>query len=169
MAARKYRLQALLTIKENERRRAELVLATAIKELAEARKREKELIKEKKEIIEKWKESRDNMSKDMTAGSSIFDGNVHTNYLRKLKEDEEEKEKEIEEQKEVITEALKAVADARREYIDASKELKVMQKHKELWMKKVEKEISRKEERELNDLGNTIHQLRRWRGEETGI
>lgn len=169
MAATKYRLQALLTIKVNEKKRAEIVLATAIKELNEARKREEELIKEKDEIVEKWKTARKNMSKEMTAGSSIFDGTVHTNYLKKLKEDEAEKEKEIEEQKGVVAEAEGAVGDARREYIDATKELKVMEKHKELWRKKVEKEISRKEERELNDLGNTVHQLRKWRGEESGI
>lgn len=169
MAVQRYRLQALLIIKEQEKKRTELVLATAIKELAEARERAKELVREKEEIVKKWHAARDEMSKEMTAGSSIFDGNVHTNFLRKLKEDEEEKEKEIEEQKEVIKEAEEAAAEARKEYIEASKELKVMEKHKELWRKKVEKELSRKEERELNDLGNTIHQLRRWKGEEVGI
>lgn len=167
--SKKYRLQALLTIKRREKERAESALAVAIKELNEARKLEKKLIKEKEEIIKKWREARSDMSKTMTAGSSIFDGNVHENYLRKLKEDQKDKEKEIEEQKEVVKEAEEAVAAARREYIDASKELRVMEKHKELWRKKLEKEISRKEEREFNDLGNVIHQLRKWKGEETGI
>lgn len=169
MAATKYRLQALLTIKENEKKRAEFALAVAIKELNEARKREEELEKEKEEIIENWKNARDNMAKGIGPGSSIFDGTVHTNFLRKLKDDEKEKEKEIEEQKEVVSEAEEAVSEARRDYIDAAKEFKVMEKHKELWNKKIQKEISRREERELNDLGNTIHQLRRWRGEETGL
>lgn len=169
MARERYRLQALLTIKDRLKKRAEVALALAITELNEAKKREKELIKEKKEIIEKWKKARDDMSKGMTAGSSIFDGKVHTNFLRKLKEDEEAKEKEIEEQKEVVAEAKKAVAEARRDYIDAAKELKTMEKHKELWIKKIRKEISRREEHELNELGNTMHQLRRWRGEEAGV
>lgn len=169
MAATRYRLQALLTIKQNEKKRAEFALAAAIKELSEAKKRGEELEKEKKEIIEKWNRARKKMTKEMTAGSSIFDGTVHTNYLRKLKDDEKEKEKEIEEQKEVIKEATEAAAEARRDYIDASKALKVMQKHKELWKKKLDKELNKKEERELNDLGNIIHQLRKWRGEEDHV
>ena len=169
MAKEKYRLEALLTIKAHEKKRSEIALAMAIKELNEAKKHLEELEKEKEEIIEKWKVARDEMSKGMTAGSSIFDGNVHNNYLKKLKEDEKEKEEEIEEQKEVIKEAEVVVADAKRDYIDAAKELKVMEKHKELWQKKVQKEISRKEERELNDLGNTIHQLKKWKGEDLNI
>lgn len=169
MARSKYRLEALLTIRENEKKRAESALAAAIKALKEAKEKEKKLIREKKDIIEKWQVSRAEMSASMTAGSSIFDGTVHTNFLRKLKEDEEAKEKEIVKQGMVVAEATEGVARARRDYIDAAKELKVMKKHKELWQKKIEKEINRKEERELNDLTNTIHNLRKWRGEETGL
>ena len=169
MAKERYRLQALLTIKEHEKKRAEIALAIAIRELNEARKREKELIKEKEEIIQKWHEMRADMKRDMTAGSLIFDGNVYTNYLRKLKDDEKDKESEIEVQQEIIRDCEEAVAEARRDYIDTAKELKVMQKHKELWVKKIQAEISKKEERELNDLGNTIHQLKRWKGEESSI
>lgn len=165
----RYRLQALLTIKEHEKKKAEIALAITIKELKEAKERLEKLEDEKKEIIKKRKEAKKNMSRNMTAGSSIFDGTVHTNYIRKLKEDEEAKEKEIEEQKEAVAEAEKKVAKARRDYIDAAKELKVMIKHKELWLKKIGKELSRKEERELNDLGNILHQLRKWRGEESGV
>jgi flagellar export protein FliJ len=169
MAKEKYRLQALLTIKQREKKRAEMALAIAIREFNDAKKREKELIEEKEKIVKEWHEAKKNMSAEMAAGSLIFDGNTHTNFLRKLKDDEEEKEKEIEEHKEVVKEAKEAVAGARRDYIDASKELQVMEKHKELWAKKIQKEISKKEEKELNDLGNTIHQLKKWRGEEAGI
>ena len=169
MAKEKYRLQAMLTIKQREKKRAEVALAIAIKELNEAKKREEKLIKEKEDIIKSWQLAKKKMTKEMAGGSSIFDGNVHTNFLKKLKEDEEEKEKEIEEQKEVVAEAEEEVAKARRDYIDAAKELQIMEKHKELWVKKVQKEINRKEESELNDLGNIIHQLRKWRGDQTGI
>lgn len=163
MAKEKYRLQALLTIKERLKKRAEGALALAIKELSEARKKEKELIKQKDRIIKKIEDGRIKMSEGIGAGSSIYDGTVHTNFLKSLEEDKEAKEKEIEEQKEVVAEAEKVVARARREYIDAVKELRVMEKHKELWRKKVEHELNRKEEREFNELANTVHQLRKWK------
>ena len=59
------------------------------------------------------------------------------------------------------------MARARRDYVDAARELQVMEKHKELWEKKLQNELTRKEEREMDELGGTIHQLRRWRGEKS--
>jgi len=167
MPRERYRLQALLIIKEREKQKAEIALAAAIGELVRERKRMNELVCERDEIVRKWNECRKKMAREMTAGSYIFDGTIHTNYLRGLKEDEEAKEKEIADQEEVIREAEEAVAAARKDYIEASKEFKVMQKHKELWKKKIENEISKKEERELNDLANIVHQLRRMQGEES--
>jgi len=167
MARERYRLQALLVIKEREKKKAEEALALAIKALAEAKELKKKLEKERDEIVRKWKEYRKRMYQRMGPGSSIFDGNIYNNYLRKLKEDEEEKEKEIEEQEERVAAAEEAVGRARKDYIEACKELRIMEKHKELWRKKIEKELTRKEERELNELGNVIHQLRKWHGEET--
>lgn len=165
MAQAKYRLQALLTIKQRMKKRAEIALAKAIKDLKEAKEKLEELKKEKEEIIERWKEARREMKSKMTAGLLVGEGNVHVNFMRKLKEDEEAKQEEIEDQEIVIEECEERVAVARRKYIDACKELQVMEKHKELWQKKMRAELSRKEAREMDELGNTIHQLKRWRGE----
>lgn len=161
----KYRLEALLRIKQRLKKKAEVRLAHAIKALMEAREKLKKLEEEKAEIIRKWEESRKDMKAKMISGPMVGEGNVHVNYLKKLKEDEEAKEEEIEDQKQVVEEAEEGVALARREYIDACKELQVMEKHKELWEKKVKAEITRREAREMDELGNVIHQLRRMRGE----
>jgi flagellar export protein FliJ len=163
--AAKYRLQALLIIKEREKNRAAELLARAIKALHEAREKEKKLIKEKEEIVKKWHKARSDMKRDMDHGAVVEDGNVHVNWLRKLKEDEEEKQKEIDEQHEVVVQAEEAVSQARRDYIEAAKEHQVMIKHKELWQKKLQAELTKKEEREFDELGTTIHQIKRWRGE----
>ena len=167
MAKPKYRLQALLTIKTQAKRRAEIVLGKAIVALKEAKDRLEELKEEKREIVERWKEARKEMKGRMGHGARVGEGNVHVNFLRKLKEDEEEKEGEIEDQKDVVADCEDRLAAARRLYIDACKELQVMEKHKELWEKKLRDELSRKEEREMDELGGTIHQLRRWRGEKS--
>lgn len=163
----KYRLQALLTIKTQARRRAEIILARALIKLKEAKEKLEELKKEKEKIINKWKEARAEMKRKVSHGALIGEGNIHVNFLRKLKEDEEKKEEEIEDQKQVIEECEEEVVIARKGYINAAKELQVMEKHKELWAKKIRDELTRREEREMDDLGNTIHQLRKWRGDKS--
>ena len=162
-------MRALLVIKEREKDRAAALLARAIIALQEARKKEKELIKEKEKIIKKWRAARTEMRREMDSGAVVGEGNVHVNYLRKLKEDEEAKQKEIDEQHEVVLEAEEAVISARKDYIEAAKEHQVMVKHKELWQKKVKEELSKKEEREFDELGNTIHQLKKWKGEKSAF
>lgn len=161
----KYRLQVLLTVKQRLKKRAELRLAQAIKKLNEEKEKLKKLQKELEEIRKKWKEARLEMKSKLSGGALVGKGNVHVNYMRRLEDDEKEKLEEIEDQKQAIEEAEGAVARARREYVDACRELQVMEKHKELWQKKMRGQLSRLEAKRLNDLGNAIHQLRRWRGE----
>ena len=163
----KYRLQALLTIKARMKKKAEMALARALIELKEAKEKLKKLEREKEEIIEKWNEARQEMKRDEQAGIMVKRSNVHVNFMRKLKEDEEAKQEEIEDQEQVIEDCETAVAAARREYIDAAKELQVMEKHKELWEKKQKAELNRREQKEMDELGSAIHQLRKWRGEKS--
>lgn len=164
MAAKKkqrYRLEPLLTVKERYKKQTEIELGRAIKRLKDEKERLKKLEEEKEEIIQKKKNARLEMGRQVSVGETrIFDSSLHLNYLEKLQDDLTEKEKEIERQHETIKEAEAELAKARRNYIDACKDLKSMQKHKELWLKKLNKELSMKEQKELNELGNVIHQLR---------
>lgn len=162
--AEKYRLQALLVIKERLKKKAEILLAQGIARLKEAKEKLEQLKSEKEEIIKKWEEAREEMAADMSSGGTIFDGNIHSNWLRALKEDEETKQEEIEDQEVVVEEAENALREAKREYIDACKELQIMEKHKELWEKKLKEKLTKKEEKELDELGQNIHELKRWRG-----
>lgn len=148
-------------MKQRARQKAEIALARAIKALEEAKKKLKKLEEEREEIIRKRKECRLDMHRKLSSGESqAREGHIRMNYLRKLEDDQKDKEKEIEEQKRVIEECEIKLKRAKRDYIDAVKELRVMEKHKELWRKKIQKEISREEEREMDELGNVIHQLR---------
>ncbi|PIU55894.1 MAG: hypothetical protein COS89_06570 [Deltaproteobacteria bacterium CG07_land_8_20_14_0_80_38_7] len=165
MAKPKYRLEALLTIKNQLKKKAEATLAFAIKKLIEAKKRLKELEEEKEKLTKNLKKARVDMKSKISTGSKIGEGNVHVNYLRKLEEDIEQKNEEIDDQKQVVEEAEEGVKLTRKEYIEACKELDIMEKHKELWAKKVRDELSKKEEREMEEIGNTIHRIRKTHGE----
>lgn len=157
----RYRLEPMLTLKTRAKKSAEIRLAQAIARLEQEKKKLKKLEEEKKAIIERRKECRRELQTKMLAGQAhASDGSVRVNYLRKLEDDEKKKDIEIENQKQTIENCELMVKRARRDYIDAAKELRVIEKHKELWRKKLQKELSRIEEREMDELGNVIHQLR---------
>lgn len=161
--SKKYRLEVLLKTREREKKRAEEALGRAIIALTKARKREEELVDEKKKIHAEWVSCRSEMRAKMDLGGKVGEGNVFVRFLRKLKEDEDAKQKEIDAQREEIKRCEDKVAACRRAYIDAAKNLQVMEKHKDLWRRKLAEELSRKEEREFDELGNIIHQRRQAR------
>ncbi|MBI2083114.1 MAG: hypothetical protein HYT76_06050 [Deltaproteobacteria bacterium] len=157
----KYRLQPLLEIKERAKKKAEILLAKAMARLEEEKKRLKKLEEEKQEIIRKRKEIRRHLHEHVCTGQAkVKESNFGINFLKRLEEEEKQKDQQIEQQKQVILDCETQVKRARREYIDAARELKVMQKHKELWRKKLQLFLSRKEEDEMDELGNIIHQGR---------
>ena len=157
----KYRLQVLLTIKYRNKRSAEIELAKSVKALKEEEEKLKELEEEKQEIIQ-WREDarQDHALKVASGESMVSESHSHMNFIKKLLEDEEEKDEEIEAQKEVIKQAEERVAQAKRDYIEACKEVKIMEKHKELWKKKLRHELEKEEAKVMNELGNVLHQLR---------
>jgi flagellar export protein FliJ len=157
----RYRLQPLLELKIRAKKRAEIRLAQAIARLEQEKKQLKKLEEEKEAIVKRRKECRRELHQKVATGQAhVKDGAVRVNFLRKLEEDEKKKEEEIKNQKQVIENCELQVKRARRDYIDAAKDLRVMEKHKELWRKKLQLEISRQEEREMDELGNVIHQMR---------
>jgi flagellar export protein FliJ len=156
-----YRLQPLLELKLRARKKAEILLARAIGRLEQEKARLEKLKEEKKKIIEERKKARKELYQTMSTGRArVKDGSSRVNFLKKLEEDEKVKDQEIENQKRVIVECETQVKRARRDYINAAKELQIMEKHKGLWQKKLHLFLSRKEEGEMDELGNIIHQLR---------
>lgn len=161
----KYRLEALLELKKRHKKQTEIRLARAIRQLEEEKKELKKLEEEKKKIIQLEKETKKKMDWEMSSGKGINVGQRYVNFLRKIQEDLEEKEEQILDQKDKVEKATEVLKKAKADYIEACRQLQIMEKHKELWWKKIQKELSRQEEQEMDQLGQTIHALRRWRGE----
>lgn len=156
----RYRLEAMLTVKYRNKRRSEIALAQAFKALKEAEEKLKELEEEKEEIIQRREDARRDHAIRVASGESqMAESHAHMNFIRKLIEDEEEKQKEIEAQEEVVERAKEQLAQAKRDYIEACKQVKIMEKHKELWKKKIRQELEKREAKEMNELGNVLHGL----------
>jgi flagellar export protein FliJ len=166
----KYRLQPLLDQKSRLRKRAEMFLAKAIMRLKKEKERLETFKKERLEIIAKRKEVRANLHARVCSGKALIkDGSFGIHFIKKLEEDQKAKEKDIKNQKRVIVDCETEVQRARRDYINAAKEVRIMEKHKELWAKKVRHEMERREEVEMDELGNIIHQLKRQRVREARL
>lgn len=156
----KYRLQVLLVMKEKAKRKAEINLAKAIRTLQEEQEKLKTLEEERNKILDRITLEKERMSEAVASGNVVMqDPQFRLNFLRKLKEDLEDIDVKIEEQKAEIVKAEKRVQRARQDYILAAQEMNMMEKHKELWMKKQQKELSAIEDKQMNELGLVIHQM----------
>ncbi len=156
----KYRLEPLLRIKARAKRRAEIILARAIGHLEREKTRKEELETEKADLNASKKEARTALDNMLYSESGVVaDSFRYTDFLKGLDEDVKQKDRDIERQDGVIEDANVVVSRARRDYIGAAQECEVMEKHKELWEKRREKEITRREQKEMDDLGQVIHQL----------
>jgi len=157
----KYRLEALLVVKIRNKRNAEIELGRAFSSLKEEEEKLADLKEEKEEIIQRREDTRKDMATRVASGESqVSESHGRLNFIKKLIEDEEKKDEEIEEQKKEVEKAEERVAQAKRDYIDACKEVKIMEKHKELWKKKLLKTLNKEEAKIMNELGNVLHQLR---------
>lgn len=160
----KYRLQVLIVIKERAKKACEIALAKAIKRLKEEQDKLEELKKEKKKIEDHIAKERQEMRTKVASGEAkIKDPQVHLNYIRKLEEDLEETKRKIENQEREVKLAEKNLQRCRSDYILAAQEHNMMLKHKELWEKQQKNELGAKENKEMNELGNVIHQMNKMR------
>ncbi len=158
----KYRLEALLVVKERNKKAAEAELSRAKKQLEDEKQTLKRFEEEKEKIIAAKLNARLKMSQHVTSGETrVFDSSIHLNYLEKLQDDLTNKNQEISLQNDKIKRAEERVEMAKKDFIQASKELQTMEKHKEMWIKKVMKELNAVEQKQMNELGNAIFQIRK--------
>jgi flagellar biosynthesis chaperone FliJ len=159
-AKQKYRLQVLVVLKERAKRDAESLLSKALRQLELEKKKLEELQEERKLLMARIEDEREKMRRKIAGGEALVkDPQFALNFVRRLQEDLEELEQKIEDQKETIKRAEQAVQRRRRDYMLAAQELNVMEKHRELWIKKMQAQLSAAENKMMNELGNVVHQL----------
>lgn len=157
----KYRLEVLIVIKDKAKKAAEKELAHAIKRLDQERLALQKLEEKRKALIEKIQSEKMKMREKIAEGGrAVKDPQMHLNFLRKLDEDLEKLEIEITDQKQQVKRAENQLQRCRRDYVFAAQELNVMEKHKELSLKKIQQELNDIENKKMNELGTVVHQMR---------
>ena len=160
-----YRLEPLVKLKQRQKRDSEIKLARAIREL----EKEKEVLKKieslKKEIGAKREKTRNDLREKVASGQArIKESEYYIGFMEKLKDDEEKVDEEIKLQKEVIEKAEEKLKRAKRDYIDAAQELNIMEKHKQLWTKKMRLKLTALEDKKMNELALVAYQMSRMKG-----
>ncbi len=155
----KYRLQALLGIRERAEEEAKELFVRAQQRLRE----EETLLKEHEDELERMIEDRHRRRREyadkLASGEmKITDQSAAYRFIDRLKEREAEQKGKIDAQREMVYEAEKALKRAQDELVVATQDLKALLKHKESWETKLKKERQIREENTLDEIAQTIYQ-----------
>lgn len=158
MEKQDYRLQALLGIRERKKEETERALGAALSALKKEQDRLREMEAELERMIAKRKaKMREYAEKSMRGEMSAQDVVGANVFIDRLKEQEEAQKNTIEGQKAVIAQKQEEVTQARKAVVDATQELKALEKHKEKWVAQVKKERDAKEEEAMDDIAQAIY------------
>ncbi len=156
----KYRLQVVLNVREKAKDEAARTVALRRQQLAEA---ENEL-KRREESVEncrqQQKAARRKMSDEMLSGILAQSIIGHRNHLEDLKILETELQAAVEQQKKNIARAETEVENALAKLIETSKDLQVIETHKDNWQTQLTKENSRREQKLNDEIGAILYERR---------
>ncbi len=157
----KYRLQTLLEIRERAEEDAKQAFAAAMAQL----KQEQDLLQELKDELERMIEDRyrrrEEYANKLASGEmKVTDQAAAYRFIDRLKEKEVEQKGRIDAQRENVREAEKHMKRAQDALIQATQDLKALQKHKENWETQVKKERAMREAEQLDEIAQTIYQQR---------
>lgn len=157
----KYRLQPVLDKREKKKKDAEKALADARAELA----KQQEVLRQREEDVVKATQKKEQYSADlmtkMQAGMETGKITSGKAYLEVLKQAIVTAKKKVEDQKKVVAEKEKKEKDAMLAVTDATKEMKVIEKHRENWADQLHKEEEYKEDQEQEEVAQNIYEQSR--------
>jgi flagellar export protein FliJ len=160
MAPFQYRLQPLLDLKVERREELERALAKRLRELAA----EEEALTELERSLEALRSKLVQAFRARLNAGSQTDGHtlrLHTQYLRGLTDDVETGKGAVAAQRVRVGEFQDRVAETRRQLAEASREVEVLNKHRERLEKGFLKAVERKEALEQDEMGGIIFNQRK--------
>ncbi len=159
----KYRLQPVLDQKTRKKKEAEEALVAAQKAMKAEEEQKEKLEAELEQIRIDKREARRKRQDEMLAGGGMMASaaNRTQDYVHGADAREEQKKEEIVEQDRAIEKASLRVEEQKLILLDAARESEGMEKHKAEWLDKARREIADAEAKEMDEIGSTMHQIRR--------
>jgi flagellar export protein FliJ len=157
-AQEKYRLTALLGLRERAKDDAQRYLGDCMRIHKEEQDRLKAMEGELERMIAKRETKERDYAQKAMRGEMDARGAVASNvYIDRLKEQEELQKGAIEGQIQVLRQKQEDVDAAREDLVKANQEMKALEKHKENWVEKIKKEKAAKEEAQQDEQAQTIY------------
>lgn len=157
MKAKKYRLETVLTMRGRAKDEAAKLVALRYEQLAQA---EEELMRRQRNLqtcYEKQTQARTAMNDELDQGIQAKSVMAHRNFLQDLREQEIQLKDLVEKQKKAVKRAEDEVEIAREKLIDAAKELKAIEVHKQNWIAAEKIEQNRKDQKVSDEIGAILH------------
>ena len=152
-----YRLSTVLKMRERKKEAAEQFLAECLKALRVEQDRLRDMENELERMIAKRNTKMREYSEKAMRGEMVAQAVTSSNvYIERLKELEESQKDAIEGQKSVIVQNAEAVRGARKDLVDATQDLKALEKHKEKWEDEVKREMQVKQDEAMDEIAQTI-------------
>ncbi len=157
MKAKKYRLQTVLEIRNRAKDETARIVALRLHQLEEA---EIELNNRRKQLqacYEKQNQAQTLMNNELNKGIQTKDVLAHQNFLNDLRVYEIELQTAVDKQIQTVSKAENEVEIAREKLMEAARDVKSIEIHKENWQTTQRTEINRKEEKLSDEIGAILH------------
>jgi flagellar export protein FliJ len=154
----KYRLQTVLDMREKAKKDAAQLVALRRQQLAEAERELEKCRKAVQDNLNLQAKQRSAMHDEMIDGAAARRILSHRTYLADLREQELELRANVVKQEKVVEKAESEVEKALELLTEATKEVKVIEKHKETWRVNLKKETERKEQKLNDEIGAILFQ-----------
>ncbi|HEX8146538.1 MAG TPA: flagellar export protein FliJ [Pyrinomonadaceae bacterium] len=160
MAVKKYRLQPVLGAREQAKREAERLLAARMAQLAEAEAELARRVREVEACRGRQEAARAEMLEAMGGGAAAARALSHRTHLADLRTQEETLRAAAEEQRGVVARCETELERARAALVEAAREVRVIEKHKEGWRERERREAARREQKINDEIGAILHERR---------
>lgn len=160
MAVKKYRLQPVLGAREQAKREAERLLAARMAQLAEAEEELARRVGAVEACRERQASARAEMLEAMTGGAAAARALAHRTHLADLRAQEEGLRAAVEEQKGAVARCEAELERARAALVEAAREVRVIEKHRENWREGERREAVRREQKINDEIGALLHDRR---------
>jgi flagellar export protein FliJ len=161
MPKNSYRLQQVLNVRDRAKQDAARHLALRRAQLAEA---EAELAQREQAVSNcqsRQVAAHEKMMQEASGGIEAGQALAHRTHLADLRRLEQELKVRVEQQKTVVERAQAEVEKALTTLIEASKELQIIEKHREEWSQRTRLETERRAQKSGDEIGALMYERQR--------
>lgn len=161
MSKKKYRLQPVLHVRERARQEAGQRVAERRRILADA---ETELARRQQSVADcrlRQTKAQAKMMRELAHGTEAHTVVEYRMHLDDLKLLEQHLQEQVEQQQGVVARAAADVEMALTALMEAAKEVKVIEKHREEWTERNRREEVRRDQKLSDEIGSILHGRRK--------